>query len=55
MVLSIWSNIWNKLNEWAEAFKNFIIEQSRNPFLWVIIIIIGLLVFEYLYKKLHKD
>lgn len=55
MILSIWTNIGDKLNEWASNIKDFFIEQSRNPFLWVIIIIITLVVFEYVYKKLHRD
>lgn len=55
MILSIWTNIWDKLNEWANSFKEFIVEQSRNPFLWVIIIVIGLIIFEFVYKKLHRD
>ena len=55
MILSIWTNIWDKLNEWAANFKEFIIENSRNPFMWVIIIIIALIIFEFVFKKLSKD
>ena len=55
MILSIWTDIWNKLNEWAENFKEFIVENSRNPFIWVIIIVVALIIFEVVFKKLNKD
>jgi len=47
-VLSWVSNIFNNI-------KDFFIENGKNPFLWVIIIIIGLLLFEIIYKSLKKD
>lgn len=55
MVLSIWSNIIDKLTEIANNVKDFFLENSRNPFLWVIIIIIVLVIFEYVFKSLNKD
>lgn len=55
MILSIWSDIWDKLNELGESVKDFFIENSRNPILWVGIILIGLIIFEVVFKKLSKD
>jgi len=55
MILNIFNNIWDKLNEWGNGIKDFFLENSRQPFLWLIIIVIGLIVFEFVYKNLHKD
>lgn len=55
MILSIWSSIGDKVVEIAEWIKNFFLEHSRNPFLWVGIIIIVLVMFEYVFKRLNKD
>lgn len=35
--------------------RSFITANERNPFLWVGIILIGLIVFELTYRALHKD
>lgn len=55
----MWTNLWNNINNWfndiTKSFKDFFIENSRNPFLWVGIILIGLLIFEWVYKSLHRD
>lgn len=42
-------------NEFFEPVKEFFVNNSRNPFLWVGIIVLGLLVFEIVYKALNKD
>jgi len=55
MYLAIWNDIWNKLNEIGEGVKNFFLDNGRNPILWIGIIIIGLVLFEFVYKKLSKD
>lgn len=55
MYLSIFSTIWEKLNEIAIDVKDFFLENNRNPILWVGIILIGLALFEIVYNKLHKD
>ena len=41
--------------ELANDIRDFFVENSRNPFLWVGIIIVGLLIFETVYKALHRD
>ncbi len=55
----MWTNLWNNINNWfveiTKNVKGFFLENSRNPFLWVGIIIIGLLIFEWVYKSLHRD
>lgn len=51
MYLSIWESFMNFLGD----VKEFFIENSRNPFLWVSIILLGLLVFELTFRSLHKD
>ena len=55
----MWANLWNNINTWfndiTKDFKDFIIANTRNPILWIAIIIIGLLVFEWVYKALHRD
>lgn len=45
----------NWFNEVTEPVRNFLIDNSRNPFLWVGIILVGLIVFEIVYKLLHRD
>ena len=54
-MLSIWANIGNFFVQLGEDIKNFFIEHGRNPFLWIAIILVGLLIFEYVYKALNKD
>lgn len=55
MLLSIWTEIGDFFVELGNDIKDFFLENSRNPFLWVGIIIVGLLVFEYVYRTLHRD
>ncbi len=55
MFLSIWNDIGNFFVELANDIRDFFVENSRNPFLWVGIIIVGLLIFETVYKALHRD
>lgn len=55
----MWSNLWNNINNWFNDVtydvKAFFVDNSRNPILWIAIVIIGLLVFEFVYKSLNKD
>ena len=55
MYLSIWTDIWNKINEFGVDVKNFFLENNINPFLWVGLFLLGLIIFEFVYKKLSKD
>lgn len=47
-------SIMDSINKFLENVKDFFIENSRNPFLWVCVILVGLLVFEFVYHSLHK-
>lgn len=55
MYLSIWTTISSWVVEFFENFKAFVIENSRNPVMWIGFVIIGLLVFEFVYNALHRD
>lgn len=55
MTLSIWSNISEAVTDFLQNVKEFFIQNSRNPFLWIAIIIIGLIVFETVWKALNND
>lgn len=48
------SPIQKWFSEVTKPIKDFVLENTRNPFLWVGIIVIGLLVFELVYKSLNK-
>jgi len=48
-------SIMETLEKWAETFKEFIIANHTNPFLWAGIILIALVIFGIVYSALHKD
>ncbi len=48
-------SVINFFNEVSENIKAFFIEHGQNPFLWIGIIILGLIVFEYLYGRLNNE
>lgn len=41
--------------EFSEPVRDFFIANERNVFLWVGIILVGLIIFELTYKALNKD
>lgn len=45
----------DKLNELMEPVKQFFLDNSRNPVLWIGIILLGLVLFEFVYNMLNKD
>ena len=47
-------SLGSKITEFFNNVKDFFLEHSRNPFLWVSIILLFLLVFEFVYNTL-KD
>lgn len=51
MILSL----WDEMNQVAENFKEWIIEHSSNPLLWVGLFLLGLLIFAITYKALQKE
>lgn len=48
-------SIWSELNKTAENFKEWIIQHSNNPLLWISLFLIGLLVFYLTYSALQKE
>lgn len=48
-------NIIEELDKVMERFKDFIINNKSNPFLWLGLFVLGLAVFEYLYNTLSKN
>jgi len=55
MFLSVWTNISDWFVDFFDKAKDFLLDNSRNPILWVGLVILGLLIFEFTYKALHKD
>lgn len=55
MNLNIFTDFADWFYEVTQPVKDFVLANSRNPFLWVGIILLGLLVFELTYKALNKD
>lgn len=49
------NSILDKLNEWIEPFKNWVMENHSNPVFWIGAVLLGLLVFSFTYNALHKD
>ncbi len=49
------AEIGNFIGEGLEHIKNFFIEHSQNPFLWIGIIILGLVIFEVVYGRLNNE
>lgn len=48
-------NIVDSINKVAKDFQGWLVENSRNPVLWVGLFFGGLLVFFITYNALHKD
>lgn len=55
MILSVWTNIWEFINKVADSFKDWIIANSTNPVFYIGLFFIGILVFTFTYRALHKD
>lgn len=41
--------------EFSEPVREFLLGNGRNPILWIGLVIVGLIVFEILFRVLHKD
>lgn len=48
-------NILDKIAEWMEPIKNFMIENKNNPILMLALLGIGLLIFSLVYRALQKE
>lgn len=42
------------LNEWGEQFQGFMLDNSRNPVVWIGLFLLGLVVFGLTYSALNK-
>ena len=47
--------IVDKLNEWVEPFKNFVMKNHSNPMMWLGFILIGIFVFSTVFGALHRN
>jgi hypothetical protein len=54
-MLNVWTNINNWFNDSTKGIRQFFLDNTRNPFLWVGLILLGLIVFELTYRALHKE
>lgn len=43
------------LAKWADTFKDFVMNNHTNPFLWAGIILVALAIFGIVYSSLHKN
>ena len=52
----IWNNIWNKLMEWSEASKQFLLDNSNKAvIIYSGLFLLGIAVFFFAYNTLHDD
>lgn len=47
--------IVDKLNEWVEPFKRFVMENHGNPIMWLAFVLIGIFVFSVVFGALHRN
>lgn len=48
-------SIIDKINEWVEPFRNWVIANHSNPVMWLGFILIGILIFSITFGALHKN
>ena len=48
-------NIVDKLNEWIEPFKNFVMKYHDNPMMWLAFVLIGIFAFSVVFGALHRN
>ena len=48
-------SIWDSINKASDNFKDWIIANGNNPFLWTGLFLLGLVIFGATYRALHKD
>lgn len=47
--------IWEKLNEWSENLKSFMVNHDQSPIIYGGLFLIGLGIFAIVFSILHKD
>ncbi len=48
-------SIIDKMNEWVEPFKNWIMANHGNPIMWLGFVLIGIAVFSITFGALHRN
>ena len=48
-------NIIEKLEQWMEPVKEFILKHGSNPLLWIVLLALGIFVFVTVYQALQKE
>ena len=48
-------SIIDRINEWVEPFKNWVMTNHNNPIMWLIFVLIGILVFSAVFGALHRN
>ena len=48
-------NLYDKITELANDFKNFILDNANNPLLWIGLFLAGLFIFKAVYYALNKN
>ena len=47
--------LWEKINEWSEAVKGFMIKNDQSVILYTGLFMAGLLIFALVFNSLNKD
>lgn len=47
--------IMDTLNKWGDQFKGFMLDNSRNPVVWIGLFFLGLLIFFLTYNSLNRN
>lgn len=49
------SKVIEAIQNVAESFKGFIIDNGRNPILWIVLFFAGILIFFFTFNALNKN
>ena len=47
-------SLWEKMEEWADSFREWIQKNYANPLLWIGILVFAFVLFRSLYSTLNK-
>lgn len=48
-------DIMETLNKWGDQIKVWAIDASKNPFFWLALFLLGVLIFKLVYDALNKN
>ena len=54
-ILSIWNTIWETLQNWSVALREFVLRNYTNPLLWIGIIVFAFVFFKSVYSTLNRE